>query len=415
MSFVSEIYLKNHITKAVRTYGKQNIDKDDIDAVVSVLKSDSYLTTGPWIDEFEKGISQVSDNNYCVSVSNGTAALHLAMLSLDLPSKSKVVVPNISFVASANCICYCDCVPVFCDINPDTLNIDLNALELLWQQHNDEIAAIVIVDMCGQLNDMKKLRSIVGTDTKIIQDGSHSFGVTQFIPKEYRADLVTFSFHPVKNITTGEGGAIVTDNEEFYLKLKMLRSHGIDTDYRSRHLHYYNMKSLGFNYRLTDIQAALGIAQLKKNENMLKKREQLSQEYNRLIPVHFTNNEVTSLIQHYPSGWHLFVVKIKRPETSHDLSDLEFRDNIFTKMKELGIGVNVHYHPINKHSFYKEHNEVNRVLTDWKISLNNSESIDSNIMTLPLHSGMNIDDVKIVIDCLKHCYHEAISFLNITQ
>ena len=246
------------IRETMLPYGRQTIDQSDIDCVVDVLKNSNYLTTGPKVKEFEAALCNYTGMKHAIVVSNGTTALHCATYAADIKPGDEVIVTTLSFVASANAILYQGGTPIFADIEPDTMNIDVDKIEPLI---TDKTKAIIAVDFAGQLCNYRKLRKLADKyNLIIIEDAAHSIGVT----RSNYVDLITYSFHPVKTITTGEGGAIMTNNEYFANKMRIFRNHGIDADYKNRYLHYYSMTELSNNYRLKDIQFELGIKQLKK-------------------------------------------------------------------------------------------------------------------------------------------------------
>jgi UDP-4-amino-4,6-dideoxy-N-acetyl-beta-L-altrosamine transaminase len=325
-------------------YGKQSISEDDINAVVEVLKSD-FLTTGPKVKEFEEKIASYCNAKYCVAVANGTAALHLASLVI-LEENDKVLTTPNSFLATSNSILYVNAKPIFVDICEDG-NIDLDLCEEELKK-DSSIKAIYVVHFSGNPVNQTKLKYLKETyNIKILEDCAHSIGA---ISNEIKAgsctnsDISIFSFHPVKHITTGEGGAITTNSEEIYKKLLLLRGHGMipKADIAPWH---YDMIELGFNYRLTDISCALGISQLKKLDSFLCTRRAIAKKYDEFFvnidfiePLYpFTNN----------SAYHLYVIKI-------DFEKLNISKKEFVlKMREKNIGLQLHYIPINKQPYYK--------------------------------------------------------------
>ena len=280
-------------------YGKQSIDQDDVEAVITTLKSD-FLTQGPKIAEFEQVFSDYVEADYGIAVNNGTSALHLCALALGVKPGDKVVCPTITFAASANCIEYCGGEVIFCDIDPNTYLIDLNHVEQLFKEH-ENIKGIVSVDFAGRPVNLESLRKIADENgVWIIQDSCHSpggffidsSGLKQKCGNGYYADLAIFSFHPVKHIACGEGGMITTRNKALADKINLLRTHGITKDkklfsdssgfFQENHqapLWYYEMQDLGYNYRLTDFQAALGISQLSKADKGIQKRIRIAKTY----------------------------------------------------------------------------------------------------------------------------------------
>jgi len=366
-------------------YGKQSISKDDIDAVVSVLESD-FLTTGPMVGEFEKELADFSDTEYAVAVSSGTAALHCAVFAAGIRPGDEVIVPAVTFAATANCVVYIGGIPVFADSTEDTLLIDPDDV---LKKITPKTKAVIAVDYAGQPCDYDSLKRICTEHNLVlITDACHSIG------SEYKgrktgsiADITCYSFHPVKHITTGEGGAALTNSQEYAEKMRVFRNHGITTDFRQREqkgAHFYEMSFLGYNYRLTDFQSALGISQLKKLPHWLKRRNEIADLYfnifgkdDRIRPLHSEENLFHS--------YHLFVVR---------LIDTLNRDTVFKKMREAGIGVNVHYIPVHLHPFYKETFATCEGLCPV------AEEAYKRILSLPIYPGLEESDVDFVTDTL---------------
>jgi UDP-4-amino-4,6-dideoxy-L-N-acetyl-beta-L-altrosamine transaminase len=325
-------------------YGKQTISDDDINSVIEVLKSD-FLTTGPKIKEFEEAIAKYCGAKYCVVVSNGTAALHLASLVL-LEKNDKVLTTPNSFLATSNSILYANAKPIFVDIHEDgNINLDLCEEEL---KKDSSIKAIYVVHFSGNPVNQNKLKYLKETyNIKILEDCAHSIGATFKGIKAgscTNSDCSIFSFHPVKQITTGEGGAITTNSKELYEKLLLLRGHGMSSRADIAPW-FYDMTELGFNYRLTDISCALGLSQIKKLDSFLYLRRTIAKRYDDsfskiefINPLYsFTNN----------SAYHLYVIKI-------DFEKLNINKKDFVlKMREKNIGLQLHYIPINKQLYYK--------------------------------------------------------------
>ena len=364
-------------------YGKQSIDEDDINSVVEVLKSD-FLTTGPKIKEFEEELCRYTNAKYCVAVANGTAALHLASLVLLNKGDKVITTPN-SFVATSNSILYVEAIPIFVDIQEDG-NIDLDLCEEELKK-DSSIKAIYVVHFSGNIVNQKKLKYLKESyNIKILEDCAHSLGATFEDIKAgscENSDCSILSFHPVKHITTGEGGAVTTNSKEIYEKLLELRAHGIKRlpDFAPW---YYEMHSLGFNYRITDMQAALGISQLKKLDSFIKRRKEIALKYDKAFlnsivkPLYsFTNN----------SSYHLFVVKV-------DFSKLNIsKVELFNKMREKNIGLQLHYIPINKQPYYKS------------LGYGNEDTPIMNIyydecFSLPMYSSLSNEEQEYVIKTL---------------
>ena len=366
-------------------YGRQTIEDDDIQAVVDVLKSD-YLTTGPKIAEFEQIVADYVGAKYAVAISNGTSALHAACFAAGIGPGDEVITTPLTFAASANCVLYCGGTPVFADVDARTYNIDPEDIK---RKITDKTRAIIAVHLAGQPCDMDEIHSIAREhNLVVIEDGAHALGSVYKGKKlGSLSDMTTFSFHPVKPITTGEGGMIVTDNESLYKKLLLFRSHGITRDdslmNRNDGPWFYQQLDLGYNYRITDIQCALGCSQMKKLDRFLKRRKEIVARYNEAFAG--CNNIVTPYqLPETESGWHLYIVQIKK----HD------RKKVFETLRECGIGVNVHYIPVYMHPYYQEHGYEN-------VHCRNAEEVYSHIISLPLYPGLSIEQQEYVIRTLK--------------
>jgi len=328
-------------------YGRQCIDENDIKEVIKVLRSDC-ITQGPRIKEFENALCNYTGARYAVAVSSGTAALHIACLAAGIGKNDEVITSPITFAASANCVLYCGGKPVFADIQMDTVNIDPQEIE---RKITKRTKAIIPVHFAGHPCDLKEIRDIAKKHNLIIvEDAAHALGA------EYRgvkigsckySDMVTLSFHPVKHITTGEGGAVLTNRKDIYEKLLMLRNHGITKEkylYKPDGDWYYEMQNLGFNYRITDFQCALGLSQIKKLEQFINKRKEIADFYNQNLSKIL---EIKLPVErpYVESSNHLYYIRVK---------DHGKRRNIFEKMKALGLGVQVHYIPVYWHPYYKQ-------------------------------------------------------------
>ena len=340
-------------------YGKQTISEDDINSVIEVLKSD-FLTTGPKVKEFEEKIAFYCGAKYCVAVSNGTAALHLASMVL-LNENDKVLTTPNSFLATSNSILYVNAKPIFVDIKEDG-NIDLDLCEEELKK-DSSIKAIYVVHFSGNPINQRKLKYLKETyNIKILEDCAHSIGAKIDGIKAgscTNSDCSIFSFHPVKHITTGEGGAITTNSKELYEKLLLLRGHGMSPRADIAPWHY-DMIELGFNYRLTDISCALGLSQIKKLDSFLYLRRAIAKRYDDFFskidfikPLYtFTNN----------SAYHLYVIKIDFEKLNID------KKEFVLKMRENNIGLQLHYIPINKQPYYKNlgfGNETTPVMDEY--------------------------------------------------
>ena len=325
-------------------YGKQFIAQQEIESVIETLKSD-YITTGPKVLEFENKISKYCGAKYCVAVSNGTVALHLASLCL-LNKEDKVLTTPNSFLATSNSILYVDAKPIFVDITEDgNINLDLCEEEL---KKDLDIKAIYAVAFSGNMLNQEKLKYLKETyNIKILEDNAHAIGAVYNSIKAgscINSDCSIFSFHPVKHMTTGEGGAITTNSREIYDKLIILRGHGMVKTPNMKPWEY-EMVSLGFNGRITDFQCALGISQLKKLPKFLKRRFEIAKKYDKV----FQNTIIKPLyIFDGKSSYHLYVVQVNFAKLNITKIDL------FNKLRKKNIGIQLHYIPINKQPYYKE-------------------------------------------------------------
>jgi UDP-4-amino-4,6-dideoxy-N-acetyl-beta-L-altrosamine transaminase len=370
-------------------YGRQYIDNKDIKAVVDVLRSD-YLTQGSKVEEFEEAICDYTGSEYCVAVANGTAALHLAVAALELNIGGEGIVPPITFVATANSLVYNRITPVFADINPNTGNIEPEEVK---KRINKSTQILIPVHFAGQTADMKALFNIARLENiRVIEDASHAIGskytTGEKVGSNRYSDLTTFSFHPVKTITTGEGGAITTNNNSIYRRLRLLRSHGITKDAnemtRCPGPWYYEMNTLGYNYRLTDIQAVLGISQLKKLDYFVKRRREIITRYieafrdlDWINPLEERNGAYNAL--------HIFVVLI-----DFDKIGLS-RKKVMNRLKAKGINTQVHYIPVHLHPYYRK--EFGTKAGDCP----NAEYYYERCLTLPLYPMLSDEEQDMII------------------
>lgn len=368
------------------SYGRQTVDEADIQAVVKVLKGD-YLTTGPYVKEFEDKVASYVGSKYAVAVSSGTAALHMAVFAADIKKGDEVIVAPMTFAATANVVLYCGGTPIFADIDPVTYNIDPDKIE---EKITAKTKAIIPVDFSGQSVDMDRIKKIADKHNLIIiEDAAHALG-SEYKGKKVgsQADMVMFSFHPVKPVTTGEGGIITTNKEKLYNKMKIFRTHGITREpeqlYENNGPWFYEQQLLGYNYRLTDIQSALGISQMNKIDDFIARRREIVKKYNQAFK---DIKEVSTPFEadFSNSGWHIYVIKIK-PELLK-----VSRKEIFLALQAENIGVNVHYIPVYLHPYYK-------YLGYKKGLCPNAEELYEKIITLPLFPSMTDDDVNDVIN-----------------
>jgi len=375
-------------------YGRQFIDKNDIKEVVKVLKSD-WLTQGPMVQKFEESLAEYCAVKYAVAVSSGTAALHLACLVAGFKKGDEAVTSPITFLATPNAVLYTGAKPVFADIDYDTVNINPEEIK---KKINGKTKAILPVHFAGLPCDMPKIAKIAKKhNLAVIEDACHALGA------EYKAngkwvkvgsckhsDMAVFSFHPVKHITTGEGGAITTNNKKIYERLKALRSHGIykDKSIMKKGQWHYEMRSLGFNYRITDFQCALGFSQLKKISRFIKRRIEITDMYNnffkniRGMEIPFSGND-------FKSSWHIYALKI-------DYKYFGFKRQAFMDaLKKRGIATQVHYIPVYKQPFYK---------TNYKSGFRHypgAEAYYEKALTLPVYLGLTDKDIGRILSCIR--------------
>lgn len=374
-------------------YGKQDVRQDDIDSVIDVLKSD-FLTQGPMVPKFEGALSQISDVKYVTAVNSATSALHLACLALDVkPGDLIWTVPN-TFVASANCALYCGAAIDFVDIDPQTSNMSVALLELKLQvaQMSGKLPNVVIpVHFSGEPCDMASIKELsVEYGFKIIEDASHAIGgqyEDKLIGSCQYSDLTVFSFHPVKIITSGEGGAVLTNCPLVDKKLKLLRSHGITRDrelmvYPSDDAWYYEQIDLGYNYRMTDIHAALGLTQLTRLHEYVEKRQSIASRYDQ--ELNGSNLKIPYRNPANKSALHLYVIQV----------ELSKHKSIFHKLRDNNIGVNLHYIPVHTQPYYQK---LGFAWGDFP----NSENYYNRAISLPMYPTLTEDEQTFVIKTVR--------------
>ena len=386
-------------------YGRQNITEEDIQSVVETLKSD-YLTQGPKIEEFEKAFAEYVGSKYAVAVSNGTAALHLCAIAMGVKEGDKVITTPITFAASANCIRYCGGEVIFSDIDPETYLLDIKAVRnLLETSPKGTYSGIIPVDFAGRAVNLEEYRELAEEyGLWIIEDACHapggffqdSTGKQQFCGNGNLADLSIFSFHPVKHIASGEGGMITTNNEELYKKLKQLRTHGIvkddeqfqnSTEFAGGGQNYpgwyMEMQELGFNYRITDFQAALGTSQLKRaDDGLLRRREIANKYYNAFEGKTYIKGQSGVVEGH---AYHLYVI------------ETENRLGLYNYLRENNIYAQIHYIPCHLMPYYKDRG--------WKEGdLPNAENYYKNCISLPMYPTLKPEEQQFVISTINQFY-----------
>lgn len=374
-------------------YGRQDISQDDIDAVVEVLTSD-FLTQGPKVPEFESKVSEYCGAKHGVAVNSATSALHIACLALDIGPGDIVWTSPISFVASANCVLYCGGTVDFVDINPDTFNMSADELrsKLEAAEKLDKLPkAVIPVHMAGQSCDMAAIYDLSQQyGFKIIEDASHAIGGSYKDSKvgscKY-SDMTVFSFHPVKIITSAEGGMVMTNDSKLSEKLRLNRSHGItrDPELMTREPDgpwYYEQVSLGYNYRMSDMQAALGISQMDRLDDFVSRRTELSELYNKglqHLPI-----QIPMTLNQCQSSWHLYIIRI--PDSAKNMS----RQKVFQEFQNNNLNVNVHYIPITQQPYYRN------VLSNIE-NLENADRYYESAITLPLYPELIAGEYKKII------------------
>ena len=365
-------------------YGRHSLDASDVEAVVASLRS-GWLTTGPEVEAYEHALAHWVGARHAVAVSSGTAALHAAAAAAGLGPGDEAIVPPISFAATANCVCYCGAHPVFVDVESDTGNMDPAALAAAV---TGRTRAVIPVHYAGQPVDLAAIRdSACKHGLVVIEDAAHALGARyQGTPIGADSDLAIFSTHPVKAIATGEGGAVVTGDEEKAAQLRAFRSHGVSVDARTRDARgdwYYEMDFLGYNYRMPDGCCALGRSQLKRLDAFLARRKAIAQRYEAAF-AEVAEVEPLSIRAGRESAWHLYVIRLVLERLRVD------RKHIYRALRAEGIGVNVHYIPIYWHPYY-------RALGYAKGLCPQAERLYERIVTLPLWPGMADKDADDVI------------------
>jgi len=380
-------------------YGRQDITNEDIEAVVQTLTSD-FITQGPKILELEKALCDYTNAKFATLVSNATAALHISCLALGIGKNDVVWTSPITFVASSNCVLYCGAEIDFVDIDPETFNISVSELEIKLKKAKEDNRlpkALICVHMAGQSCEMKKIKDLSKEyQFKIIEDASHAIGGSYNNEKvgcSTYSDISIFSFHPVKIVTTGEGGCALTNNPEIDKKLKLLRSHGItkqDNEFENCNDEYgswyYEQQDLGFNYRMTDIQASLGLNQLKRVDSYIEKRNSIANRYNELLkdlPLSTPLVKDASI-----SSFHLYIIQLRLNEIT------KTHKEVFTELREKGIGVNLHYFPVHLQPYYQK-------LGFKEGDFPNAEKYFRKSISIPMYPTITDEEIEYVVKSLK--------------
>ncbi len=371
-------------------YGRQSISEDDIAAVTAALRSE-WLTTGPRVEAFEEAFARATASRHAVAVSNGTAALHAAVNAMGVLAGDEVIVPAITFAATANSVVFEGGTPVFADVDADTLLIDPEQVERLLRPRT---RAVIAVDYAGQPCDYDRIRALTEpAGIGLIADACHALGGTdRGRAVGTLADLSTFSLHAVKHVTSGEGGVVTTDDANVAARMRSFRNHGITTDHRQREhagSWEYDMVTLGFNYRLTDVQCALAQSQLQKLPAWVVRRQEIARRFSEA----FADSDVIrpiSVRTGVSHAYHLYVVRLNLQRLSVD------RGRVFAALRAEGVGVNVHYRPVHLHPFYRQRFGTGPGLTP------NAERAYHELLTLPLFPAMSDADVEdVIIACVK--------------
>lgn len=372
-------------------YGKQTIDEDDIAAVVEVLRSD-FLTTGPKVQEFETSLCELTGAKHAIACANGTVALHLAALALGVEQGNAVIVPSLTFLATANAARYCGAEVVFADVDPNTGLMGAKELkEALTRCGDLNPKAVFPVHLTGQCANLVEIKEVADQyNLKIVADASHAIGGTLHdspVGSCVYEDITTFSFHPVKTVTMGEGGAVTTNNPEYAKHMARLRHHGMVAK-PEQGSWYYEMSELGYNYRITDIQCALGISQMKKLERFVERRREIVNLYNKLLAP-LSDIIRTPIENGYCNpAWHLYAIQI-------DFEKVKIgRKEFINALRSKNIGTQIHYIPVHHQPYYK-----NRY---GDIALPGADAYYERTLSLPLYPNMDDSDVELVVTELKN-------------
>ena len=387
-------------------YGRQYLDEEDIAAVTAVLRGD-WLTTGPMVDKFETALAAKTEARFAVVCSSGTAALHLAVLAAGLKRDDRAIVPSLTFLATANAVRYADAEVVFADVDGETGLLRAGDLEAAIDGAAGPVAAVLPVHLAGQCADMPAIAAIAkAKGAVVIEDACHALGTTYSVGGEVipvgscrHSHMAVFSFHPVKAITTGEGGAITTNDPQLYQRLKLLRSHGMTRDsseFENADLGfgvdgkpnpwYYEMPEVGFNYRASDINCALGMSQLKKLDDFVARRRTLVGTYDRLLGQLAPAILPPQRVADCDPAWHLYAPRFQFQETG------VARDVLMRHLQAAGIGTQVHYIPVHRQPYYR------RLLGE--LQLPGAMNYYRRTLSLPLYPSLSDDDIKRVVDVL---------------
>jgi perosamine synthetase len=373
------------VRAAMLPYGRHRVDQADVDAVVRALRSD-WLTTGPAVDEFEAAFAKAVGAPHAVALSSGTAALHAAAFAAGIGAGDEAVTTPLTFAATANCVRYLGGTVAFADVRPDTLNLDPTGVEACLTPRTK---AVITVDYTGEPSDLDELEAFCSRrGLTLIEDASHALGaVYRGRPVGSVARLTTFSLHPVKHITTGEGGIVTTDDATLAARVRMFRNHGITREHQHREDWRYEMTELGFNYRLSDFQAALGLSQLERLGDQIVRRREIAARYTRAF-AGLSEIEVPVTLADREAAWHLYVVRLRREGLRVG------RTEVFRALRAENIGVNVHYIPVPWHPYYER---LGFRRGGWPVA----EDAYERMLSLPIFPAMtdaDVDDVVHAVD-----------------
>ena len=375
-------------------YGRQSIDEDDIEAVCKALRGD-FLTTGPYIEKFENALCAATDARYAVACSNGTTALHLAAMAIDLQSDDTVIIPSVTFLASANAARYCGANVIFSDVDPNTGLMKVEHLQEALKHCNQPPKAVIPVHLAGQCADLEAISELCAErNIKIIADACHAIG-GEVNEKPVGAgiyeDMSSFSFHPVKTIAMGEGGAITTNNKQYADRMRRLRHHGMKP-VPNQGPWCYEMSELGYNYRVSDIQCALGVSQLSKLKKFVKRRRELVALYDKALKE-VDGISAPSRAENCNPAWHLYAVRIDFKAVGVS------RGKLMNALKEREIGTQVHYIPVHSQPYYKD--------LYGELDLPGAKAYYNKTLSLPLYPAMEDQDVLYIVEQIKQIIGES--------
>ena len=372
-------------------YAKHDITDDDITAVVEAMKS-GYLTGGQQLSTFEENFKEYVDADYALAVSSGTAALHLAVAAMEVPSCKTVLVPSLTFAATANSVLYCGAKVEFVDIDPDTLLIDLDIVKEKIELNPDKYAGVMVVDYAGYPVDTKAIRSICNKyNLWIIEDAAHAPGAilnrsgeVVKVGSSLYADITVFSFHPAKHLTTGEGGMLTTRNKELYDKIKLIRSHAMSKENKKSQEEgwYYAIEKLGYNYRMSEINAALGVSQLKRAAKNLTRRREIAATYDSELAQMSIKLPIIDPVSTH--AYHLYIIQ---SDNRHQLYD---------HLKAKGIYAQVHYIPLHLQDYYKDFDGAETLL--------NTEAYYNSCLSIPMYPSLSSEEQYYVIEIIKQIH-----------